>query len=70
MTMQIKIPNIAVPVVAGTIGGGGLTLQAVMEGMSFALLAGNLVLVTIGIVFTCYKFWKSILNARKPPPGD
>ena len=67
--MQIKIPDTAVGYGAGTLGGGGLTIQAVMDGMSFVLLAGNLILVTVGIVFTCFRLWKSIIAARKPP-GD
>lgn len=68
----MKIQDTAVVVGGGVVGGGGLTLQAVHDGMSFALLAGNLVLVALIIVYTGYRFWRTIAVARKPPepPGD
>ncbi len=65
----MKIPDTTVAVGAGVVGGGGLGLQAVMDGMSFALLAGNLILVTLIIAYTGYRFWKAIAAGREPP-GD
>lgn len=65
----MKIQDTTVVVGAGVVGGGGLTLQAVMDGMSFALLAGNLILVAIGIVYACYRFWRTVAVGREPP-GD
>ncbi len=65
----MKIPDTTVVVVAGGVGGGGLGLQAVMDGMSFALLAGNLILVALIIAYTGYRFWRAIVATRKPP-GD
>ena len=61
----MKIPDTTVAVGATIAGSGSLTLQAVVDGMSFALLAGNLILVILGIAYAGYRFWRAITTARK-----
>ena len=45
-----------VGVITASVGSGGLTIQAVMEGMSFTLLALNIVLAIGGIAWLGYRY--------------
>ena len=55
-----KIDDAAIGLTSAAIGGSGLTLQVVMDGMSFALLALNLVLCIGGLLLVGYRLRKAM----------
>ena len=54
--MAAKNSDTIIGVATASLGGGGLTMQAVMEGMSLTLLALNIVLAIGGIAWLGYRY--------------
>lgn len=59
--MTIKIGDTAPGILSVSVGGGGLTMQAVMDGMSLALLTLNILLALGGLMFLGYR----VIRARR-----
>ena len=68
--MTTRNSDTLVGVATISVGGGGLTLQAVMEGMSLTLLALNIVLTISGIAWLGYRYKATRRRTRNQRHDD
>ena len=54
--MTTKSVDTTVGIITASVGSGGLTMQMLMTGMSFTLLALNIVLAIGGITWLVYRY--------------
>ena len=68
--MTTKSVDTTVGIITASVGSGGLTMQAMMEGVSLALLVLNLVLAIGGFVLLGYRIKMARRKTRNQRHGD
>ena len=68
--MTTKSVDTTVGIITASVGGGGLTLQAVTDGASLILVALNIVLALGGIAWLVYRYRATRRKARNQRWND